>query len=558
MRVACCVGPLFRVLDSVVVLVTWLMVCFIKTSYQSRLNESRPKYDHVPFPHCEQILCALSESGNTSRFHIQREPTFPPHDTTAKSSMSVVPHICKAYLELTIALLWIGHVAIAFAPSSSRGNAAFSITHHHHLSVSSRWASSPIGAEFEGPSPNGSTDIQSIPGRPSPPFLRFFFDDTIRLLNPKSMASYQVNRKQKYGPVFRTNIFFRPTLFCTDIESMQQLAAEESKAKLAAFFPPHHQKLFGKDAIVVVSGEQHQTLRGLIQSALSPAVLKQFQSLIDENVDAFMDALVQETRDDYVAVVPKLRAFFISLTLRLVLGTSEQEEEEGLEEALARDITIWSRGLVSAPLTFVPWSAAAKALRARSRIQQRLQAILNNNTKSSNGLLSKLMQARDDANHSLTAEAVIDNVLTLVFAGSDTTASAATSLLLRTANKKETTVAQVLHQFPPAPFSMRQIVDPKGISIGNWHIPSHYLVVYGIAGAVEGVTENSSTSGSTAPFGAGPRLCPGRFLATLELESFGRKLQTLQVSLEPGQNLEQRYTPGLFPKDGLRVRVGAV
>lgn len=457
------------------------------------------------------------------------------------------------FISAFIALLVIPNVVLSFIPS--RGVILHEFPANNRPITSSR---NQVAGESLGETSN------SIPGRRIPRVFGFLFDDTIRLLNPKSMASFQVERKKKYGSsIFRTRIFLRPTLFCTDAESMKELAVEESKAKLAAFFPPHHQKLFGKRSVLVLSGSEHQRIRQLLQTALAPSVLQQYQGLINASVKDFLEDL-QEEEKGYIEIVPKLRAFFISLTLRVVLGTTTANNHH--EEALARDLTIWSRGLVSVPLTFVPWSAAAKAFRARRRIVDRLQGILHEQERGdmiSDGLLAKLVAARDNDDASLTAEDVIDNVLSLVFAGSDTTASAATSLWMTFPNTTTATsepqieelVDTTLHAFPPAPFSMRQIVDPTGIWVGGYHVPANYLVVYGVAGAALDTENDSTKQTSTVPFGVGPRMCPGRYLASMELQAIGRHLKDLEWTLDPDQNLEQRYTPGFFPKDGLRVEV---
>lgn len=96
--------------------------------------------------------------------------------------------------------------------------------------------------------------------------------------------------------------------------------------------------------------------------------------------------------------------------------------------------------------------------------------------------------------------------------------------------------------------------------VGEYSIPSNWLVVYGFAGVLYSnstdwtdMSEGSVPSSSLA-FGGGPRMCPGRFLATIELIAFGRELLNLDWRLDPKQDLDQRYTPGYFPVDGLRLK----
>jgi len=413
--------------------------------------------------------------------------------------------------------------------------------------------------------PDDTPKKTTTPGRPTPRFLSFLFDDSIRLLNPKTMGSYQVKRKNQYGPIFKTNIFYRPTVFVTDEASMADLASEESKKNMEAFFPPHHQKLFGPQSLLVQSGEQHARLRRLIQPSLSPAMIKTYQEVIDASVHNFLQELDQEYTTEYVTMVPKIRSFFISLVLQILLGTTNLENDE-----LAEDISIWSRGLLAAPLSFIPWSTAAKALRARKRIVKQLETLIQE--EPTNGLLGRLVTHQGENGDCLSTDDVIDNVLTLVFAGSDTTASAVTSLwmilslypeikknLKAQPELMEALVDKVLQAHPPAPFSMRLNKD-EPLFVGDYTVPSNWLVVYGFAGVLYSEStdwmdlSDDSTPSSSLAFGSGPRMCPGRFLASTELKSFCCELVNLDWQLDPNQNLEQRYTPGFFPVDGLRVK----
>ena len=80
-------------------------------------------------------------------------------------------------------------------------------------------------------------------------------------------------RAKQYRDVFKTNIFAKPNVFVTSEESLALLGKEESRTRTTigteAFFPPHHQALFGPNSLLVQSGQTHDELRRLIQPSLS-------------------------------------------------------------------------------------------------------------------------------------------------------------------------------------------------------------------------------------------------------------------------------------------------
>ena len=212
------------------------------------------------------------------------------------------------------------------------------------------------------------------------------------------------------------------------------------------------------------------------------------------------------------------------------------------------------------------------------------------------GLLAKLLATRDEDQSRLSREDIVDNVLTLVFAGSDTTAATAISIwkamslspnlyhdlqqLERATpkNSKESlsdldqvllnVIDRVLQSYPSAPFTFR--TSAHELSVGAYTVPQNWLVVYGLAGSlldphqiasetalmVEEFTSSSTKIPTTSyAFGVGPRKCPGRFLATAELFTFLKQLLQYNWQLDPDQYLKQVYNPGFFPVDGFRAKL---
>lgn len=219
-------------------------------------------------------------------------------------------------------------------------------------------------------------------------------------------------------------------------------------------------------------------------------------------------------------------------------------------------------------------------MRARQRITLKLKDLMRTSSESNDanakGLLATLQKARDsETGETLNEDEILDNLFTLVFAGSDTTSSAAVSIwIVLSQNPKlqqqlktsedptqlDAFVQGILEAFPPAPFSMRKTT--QDLEVGGYRIPTKWQVGYGFAAALEkspvpqevGLSSSPLGASSSLAFGQGPRKCPGRYLATSELTVFTNALVQTEWQLDPDQNLEQRYTPGFFPVDQLKVK----
>ena len=418
--------------------------------------------------------------------------------------------------------------------------------HHHH----SKPHPGPLCAsETDSLQSNNDNEHHTFnlpPGRPTNIFTRVLFDDTAKLLNPKDMKL--LKRKQRFGSIFKTSFLLTPTVFITSKQGIANMGKLEARNKdtFQAFFPPHHQKMFRPHSLLVQSGPNHSRIRSLVMSSLTPTVVKSYEPLVQASIQQQEQST---SNHPYTKLVPKIRTLFTSIMLQVVLGTNNVADD------LVEDLSIWAKGLVAPPLTMFPFTTAGKAMKARARVVDKLQQLMDDpESLQEDGLLKKLMNARDDENNTqLLHDEIIDNLFTLVFAGSDTTSAAATSMCktltmhpdIRQAlwtdhatdatTTMETFVLQLLEAFPLAPFQMRQTT--KELEFEGYRIPKGWLVCCGYVSALwdehapitvpsirssqtsssdSDDDNNSSTHNTPAQsiaFGLGPRMCPGRFLA---------------------------------------------
>lgn len=222
----------------------------------------------------------------------------------------------------------------------------------------------------------------------------------------------------------------------------------------------------------------------------------------------------------------------------------------------------------------------------------------------SNGrdILSLLLAARGEAGEAFTDKEVRDQVMTLMFAGHDTSTSTLTFMMHELARhpdvverlceeqdrvlggatptveqlEKEmpyldTVLDEVLRLYPPAWIGPRRAVRefefggyavPRGAYVNYCSWASHRLPeVFPDPEAFipERFTRERKAAlprGAYVPFGGGRRICIGKRFGQTEVKLVATMLlQRLRLDALPGRTMTVRQMPTLSPKGGLRMRV---
>ncbi|MEO8155821.1 MAG: cytochrome P450 [Rhizobacter sp.] len=242
---------------------------------------------------------------------------------------------------------------------------------------------------------------------------------------------------------------------------------------------------------------------------------------------------------------------------------------------------------------------------ARERIQRNPQL-----AEQPTNLLEALIVASDEEGSCLSEEALVGNVLTVLLAGEDTTANTLgwTLHLLHTHRAEwdalvahvdtalgdnklpsdfdvarafepiEHCVNEAMRLYPVAPMALYEC--NRDTTLGDVALSRGSTVMcltrpgavntslasdagtfrpqrWGDAAADEAAR---SLLKASMPFGAGPRLCPGRYLAMLEMKmvlaTIARNFEIVNVSTGDGSPPEERLAFTMFPV-GLKIRVAA-
>jgi cytochrome P450 len=268
-----------------------------------------------------------------------------------------------------------------------------------------------------------------------------------------------------------------------------------------------------------------------------------------------------------------------------VIATTVLGLDSANRDALFTDFEIWTRALFSIPLA-LPGTPFAQALAARQRLLARLKTVLQTSNAERKGGLDLLSGGLDEAGLPLDDDDLVEQLLLLLFAGYETTASSLSCLfralllnpevehwLMQDLSSQErpsrmdATVLEVMRMTPPVGGFFRR--NTQSIELADVAIPQGRVIQVVLSSSsatdqtdLEAFRPQRHLDGSfqqtLLPFGGGERVCLGKALAELEIRLMATGLlQRVQLQLEPDQDLSLQLIPSPTPRDGLLVTATA-
>src|SRR4028118_2241920 len=412
--------------------------------------------------------------------------------------------------------------------------------------------------------------------------------DTLNFLQDSQFAK---KRHQQYGPIFKTSLFGKPTVFVRGQDATLFVLSNDNKYFVVTS-PPSMKALLGPLALLLQTGANHQNRRKLLFQAFGPRALAGYIGAMEDITQRYLEKWVQmETMTWY----PELRNYTFDVAGKLLVGM-----ENGSGTGLGHNFETYSDGLFSIALD-LPWTKFGKAKKCRKLMLAELEKIIGDRqlgTPSGNDALSLLISARDEEGNSLSLDELKDQVLLLLFAGHDTLTSAIASFclllaqnpdvmakvraeqqqfpatepltfeLLKQMTYLEQVLREVLRLVPPVRSIFRKVIN--ACEFGGYEIPKGWTVACGINQTHQDSQlypeperfdpdrfspERSPKPFSYVPFGGGLRDCLGKEFARLEMKLFAAKIvREFEWELLPDQELNLISLTAKHPGDGLRVK----
>jgi cytochrome P450 len=417
------------------------------------------------------------------------------------------------------------------------------------------------------------------PGPSTPRFVQAIF--ALTLMN-RGMGRLV----DRYGDTFTTYLpVFGRSLVISDAAEIRQLF--QTSTELAENIEPNLGRILGPGSFFALKGEAHRAQRKLLVPPFHGRKLAAFEQIVE-------DETVRETaawpEGEEFPVMPSTMRITLNAILRAVFG-AEGREFDALRELLPELVLTGSR-IVMLPIPkgrmpkWTPWGRF-RALRAEYDTIVNRMIDKATDLDERNDVLAMMLQSRYDDGSSMTRGEIADQLLTLLAAGHETTATTLAWLVERLRRHpdvlrelaeevdaggrelREATITEVQRIRPVIDFVGRNIkVDD--FELGRWVVPKGYNVLVSI-GTLHQNAElfpNPRTFDpyrfvgtrpdlyQWIPFGGGTRRCLGAAFATMEMNVVLRTLLrdfTLTPTSEPAERWHSRGVANAPAKGGLAV-----
>ncbi len=266
---------------------------------------------------------------------------------------------------------------------------------------------------------------QLIKGPQTPPWLQKlqFIIDPISYLE----------KSAKYGEIFHAPVIgnYDLMLLVSNPQALQQLLTNDSKQFVA---PPDKilKLLTGDYSLFMLEGSRHRRERKLLMPPFHGERMRSYGDLICNLTKQVIDNL---NKGEIFAVRDLMQEVSLEVILNVVFGIHEGERFIQLKQKITHLMDLFKVPLNSAAL-YLPWLrqdfGSLSPWGKFRQIQREIEALIKAEIKdrrqnydpSLTDILTLMMSAKDENGQGMTDEELHDELLTMVLAGHETTATA--------------------------------------------------------------------------------------------------------------------------------------
>lgn len=366
--------------------------------------------------------------------------------------------------------------------------------------------------------------------------------------------SFLGRARERYGSMFTVHLVpYGRVVYLADPALIKEVFKGDPKVfhtgKARAILAP----VLGEHSLLLLDEDEHLRQRKMMQPAFHGDALSRYAeamtALTEEEVERWPE-------DEPFALRPRMRDITLEVILRVVIGARDPQRRSGLRDALSALLSIHPTVLLVARWArrdLGPWSPWGRFSRARDAADALLYEEIRARRRAPGGddVLSLLIEARDADGRGLTDEELRDEIVTLLIAGHETTATGLAwtfERLMRHPHVLERLVAEIdadedddayveavvkesLRLRPVVMEVARNLNQPA--EIGGRLLPAGTTVMSSIAVVQrdpehwaeplafrpERFLEGQPAPNTWIPFGGGTRRCIGGSFATFEMKA---------------------------------------
>ncbi|KAL4588730.1 hypothetical protein LXL04_001625 [Taraxacum kok-saghyz] len=420
-----------------------------------------------------------------------------------------------------------------------------------------------------------------------------FIGETLQMYSQDPNIFF-ASKQKRYGDIFKTRILGYPCVMLASPEAARFVLVTQPQL-FKPTYPKSKEKLIGPSALFFHQGDYHARMRKLVQSSFSPEASRKVITDIERIA---ISSLESWSNGQVINTFLEMKKFAFEVGVLSIFGQLEKKYTEELKE----NYCILEKGYNCFP-TKLPGTAYYKALKARRRLNRIIGEIVQERKEkkmSATNLLGQLLNYKGEMGNTLSDEQIVDNIIGVLFAAQDTTASVLTWILkylhddpklLDLVKEEQMAICESENGEKQAltwsktrqmPLTYRVILESLrkasiisftfreatvDVEYEGYRIPKGWKVMplfRNIHHNPEYFTdpenfdpfrfENPPKPNTYMPFGNGTHACPGNELAKVEmLVLLHHMLIKYRWELVGSSNLVQ-YSPFPIPEHGLRAR----
>ncbi|MEH2217040.1 MAG: cytochrome P450 [Nostoc sp.] len=250
------------------------------------------------------------------------------------------------------------------------------------------------------------------------------------LTNP---LEYMEACAKRYGDIFTLRIgpVFTPQVFFSNPQAIQQIFTTDPKQLDSGEQAGIKSPLLGKQSLLALEGKPHQRQRKLLTPPFHGERMLAYGQLTREITE---QVISQWQVGESFSVLPSMQEISLEVILKAVFGLADGPRYEKLKEVLL-EILNPQQPFVTAMMLVFPslqrdlgsWSPWGIFLRLRQQIDELIYAEIRDRKEqpdpSRTDILSLMMAARDEEGQAMSDVELRDELITLLAAGHETTAT---------------------------------------------------------------------------------------------------------------------------------------